>query len=118
MRAGDLLIRLDETVVRANLTAIDKSLMELMGRQARGEAERDGAAAVVFPDGLKEAEAAEVVRGESVLFASRRTARELRCELHALGFAAGERGRRLPHLDVAESDVAYRPKFVVNSRNR
>ena len=43
VKAGDVLIRLDETQTRANLAIIEKSLDELAARQARLEAERDGA---------------------------------------------------------------------------
>ena len=41
---GDLLVRLDETVTRANLQVVSKQLDEYLGRQARLEAERDGTA--------------------------------------------------------------------------
>src|ERR1700744_5084515 len=47
---GDVLIRLDETVARANLAGINKNLWELAARQARLEAERDGDAGVTFPE--------------------------------------------------------------------
>src|SRR5215203_3108381 len=46
---GDLLIRLDETVTRANLQVITKQLDELAARQARLETERDGRTAVPLP---------------------------------------------------------------------
>ena len=42
VRAGDIVIRLDETVAKANLAMVAKSLDELATRQARLEAERDG----------------------------------------------------------------------------
>ena len=42
VKAGDVLIRLDETQVRANLDIVLKALDELAARQARDEAERDG----------------------------------------------------------------------------
>src|SRR3712207_6347403 len=44
VKAGDVVVRLDETVARANLAMITKSLDELAARQARLEAERDGLA--------------------------------------------------------------------------
>ena len=46
---GDLLIRLDETVTRANLQVIVRQLDELVGRKARLEAERDGMDAIDIP---------------------------------------------------------------------
>lgn len=80
VRAGAVVVRLDETVARANLAMVAKSLDELYARQARLEAERDGRAAVAFPAGLlARAGAAEVLgvlEGERRLFESRRAARE------------------------------------------
>ncbi len=79
VRAGDVVVRLDETVAKANLAMVAKSLDELHARQARLEAERDGLAAVVFPatllDRMGEAEVAGLLAGEQRLFASRGAAR-------------------------------------------
>ena len=47
-----MLIRLDETQVRANLDIVLKALDELAARQARDEAERDGASSIAFPPEL------------------------------------------------------------------
>ena len=41
VKTGDVLVRLDETITRANLAIVLKSLDELAARQARFEAERD-----------------------------------------------------------------------------
>src|SRR5829696_2442981 len=46
---GDLLIRLDETVTRANLQVVSKQLDEFLARQSRLEAERDGTPEVKTP---------------------------------------------------------------------
>ena len=77
--AGDLVIRLDEIIVRANLGIIVSQLNELAVRQARLKAERDGAASVEIPrtlaDREADAEIAEIIAGERALFASRSTAR-------------------------------------------
>ena len=43
VKAGDILVRLDETVTRANLAIVTKGLTELYARKARLAAERDGA---------------------------------------------------------------------------
>ena len=42
VRAGDVLVRLDETVPRANLAIVSKDLDQLYAQKARLEAERDG----------------------------------------------------------------------------
>ena len=80
VKAGDLLIRLDETLTRANLLIISKQLDELAGRSARLIAERDGANEMPAPAGfanrLHEPTITEIMAGERNLFASRRKSRE------------------------------------------
>ena len=80
-REGDLLIRLDETVTRANLQVIVRQLDELVGRKARLEAERDGKdgdrhAARIDRAGSSDPEVARIVAAEQKLFQARRSARE------------------------------------------
>lgn len=79
VREGDVVIRLDETVTRANLAIVIKSLNELAVRQARLEAERDGLAQVVFPPALvaqqDQYELADLIAGEQRLFELRKSAR-------------------------------------------
>ena len=79
VRAGDVVVRLDETVTRANLAIVSKGLIELRARKARLEAERDSAESIKFPgelldrDGDPDAFAA--MASERKLFDLRRTAR-------------------------------------------
>ncbi len=79
VKAGDILVRLDDTVTRANLAIVTKGLTELEARKARLEAERDGLKEVHFPDDLltrmSDLEVAEAVGGERKLFDLRRKAR-------------------------------------------
>lgn len=63
VKAGDILVRLDETQTLANATIIIKSFDELQARQARLEAERDGADQIVFPGVLPRASQGYEVRG-------------------------------------------------------
>ncbi|MDB5646232.1 HlyD family type I secretion periplasmic adaptor subunit [Methylobacterium sp.] len=81
VRAGDVLIRLDETQVRANLDIVLKALDELSARRARDEAERDGAARITFPSELlarrnSDPAVAHLIEGETRLFAARVAGRE------------------------------------------
>jgi HlyD family secretion protein len=80
VEAGDLLVRLDETMAKANLAMVNKSLAELLARRARLEGERDGADAVEFPEELLQGGAqpdiARVIAGERKLFELRRQAQE------------------------------------------
>lgn len=78
--AGDLLIRLDETVTRANLQMITKQLDELIARANRLEAERDGRVALDTPAPLaarqNDEDVSKILSGETTLFLSRRDSRE------------------------------------------
>ncbi len=81
VRAGDVVVRLDETQTRANLDITRKALDELAARRARDEAERDGLTAIPFPDDLvarrgRDAEVGPLLEGEARLFAARRASRE------------------------------------------
>ena len=79
VKEGDVLVRLDETVTRANLAIVAKGLTELYARKARLAAERDQATAFATPKELvgreHEPEAAEALASERKLFELRRTAR-------------------------------------------
>ncbi|MDF2974359.1 MAG: hemolysin secretion protein, partial [Microvirga sp.] len=79
VRAGDVVVRLDETVARASLAMVSKSLDELAARQSRLEAERDGAQQVAFPAAFRsraqEPELASLIQGEINVFQDRREAR-------------------------------------------
>jgi membrane fusion protein, type I secretion system len=73
----DLLIVLDETVAKANLAAVTKSLWELEARRARLQAERDSIASIGFPSSLTELSdpvAESIVSGEQRFFHLRREA--------------------------------------------
>jgi HlyD family secretion protein len=79
VETGALLVRLDETITRANLAIVVKSLDELAARQARLEAERDDAEQLIFPENLStrshDAAVLQVMEGERRLFELRRSAR-------------------------------------------
>ena len=79
VKAGDILVRLDETVMRANLAIVTKGLNELAARKARLEAERDGADTITFPAELLaragDPDAKSAINSEKKLFELRRTER-------------------------------------------
>jgi len=79
VEAGEVLLRLDETQTRATLALITTSLDELTARQARLEAERDGADQITFPAELlareKEPQVSRLISGERKLFDTRRATR-------------------------------------------
>ena len=80
VKKGDIVVRLDETQARASFAIVTKALDEMEARQARLEAERDGADKVTFPADLlarrNEPEVAQATTSEQRLFELRRSARE------------------------------------------
>ena len=76
---GQVVVRLDDTVPRANLGILQAQLDELAARQARLIAEREAANSIVFPEELTqrsgETQVAVAISGEQKLFESRRRAR-------------------------------------------
>jgi HlyD family secretion protein len=79
VKAGDVLVQLDDTITRANLAIVTKGLDELAARKSRLEAERDGAETIKFPRMLvahgEEPSVAIALANESKLFELRRSAR-------------------------------------------
>ena len=79
VEAGELLVKLDPTVLAANHKVISKGIFESYARQGRLEAERDSADDIVFPAELSarvgDAEADAVMQSEKRLFELRRNTR-------------------------------------------
>ncbi|MCA6116507.1 HlyD family type I secretion periplasmic adaptor subunit [Bradyrhizobium sp. WSM 1738] len=79
VNAGDLLLRLDETMTRANLQIVSRTLDEMTARRARLRAERDGAREVAWPSEFRgrrdEPAIIEVMADEERLFQLRNTTR-------------------------------------------
>ena len=73
VKGGDTVLKLDDTQARANLGIIVSQLIQLTGRKARLEAERDLADNIRFPpDFLANDEAKSIAEGETRLFGHRR----------------------------------------------
>jgi membrane fusion protein, type I secretion system len=72
VKAGDIVVRLDETVVRANLAIVNKTLYGLWARQARLESEQRGSDTIKFPatllDRASDPDARDVMASETKLF--------------------------------------------------
>lgn len=106
--AGQVLVRLDDTQTRANLTIIRKRLNELSARTARLAAERDGRQDIDFPADLlsfaEDADVAAIMAGERRLFRDRQISRDgQKSQLHERiqqlrqeidGLVAQEEGKR------------------------
>jgi HlyD family secretion protein len=90
--AGDVLVRLDDTQIKAEIGIIQSQLTEFKARSARLEAERDGRENLTMPVGfeLTSETAAAVAAGEIRLFEESRRTREnqkqqLRLRIEQLG---------------------------------
>jgi HlyD family secretion protein len=79
VKAGDVVVRLDDTVTKANLAIVTKNLDGLWARAARLEAEQQGVAKIVFPkmllDRADDPDVKNVMSSESKLFDVRVTGR-------------------------------------------
>ncbi len=80
--AGDLLVRLDETIPRTNLAQVVSQLTQLTGRRARLEAERDDRDTLILPEGFigTSPEAEAVILGEQRLLKESRAVRQQQIE--------------------------------------
>ncbi len=90
---GDVLLRLDGSVISSNLAVVNAQYDEWRARQARLEAERDGRDTVTFVGALVDAaednpELQEILTGQSNLFAAR--AETLGQEVEQLGRRADQ----------------------------
>jgi HlyD family secretion protein len=79
VKAGDIVVRLDDTATRASLSIVKKGLNGLLARAARLEAEQRGADEIAFPAALLEQasdpETSSVMASETKLFEVRSTGR-------------------------------------------
>lgn len=80
VKAGDVVLRLDETVARANYQIVSKQIDEFAVRSLRLAAERDGAAGFAFTPEIESRKAspeiAQLIAAETRLFEVRRAARD------------------------------------------
>ncbi|AMJ61156.1 HlyD family type I secretion periplasmic adaptor subunit [Bosea sp. PAMC 26642] len=80
VKAGDIVLRLDETVVRANHQILTKQLDEFSVRSSRLDAERDGRQTLTLSPDIKaragEPDVARLIAAETRLFEVRRMSRD------------------------------------------
>ncbi len=78
--AGDLLVRMDDTLPKTNLAIIDKQLYELWSQEARLVAERDGLSELVIPESFDDSSSSPaffmILEGQRALLNARRIARD------------------------------------------
>lgn len=100
VKAGDVLVKLDETQAKAGLALIELELRRFQARKARLEAERDGLSAIAMPPDVaeraRERDVIQAMESEASLFRTRREAADVqRSQLRERIAQAGEEIRGL-----------------------
>jgi HlyD family secretion protein len=107
VRAGDVVLRLDGTMTRANLQIISKQLDRVLARQARLDAERLGLSEMKLPESLEqrtgEPETAVLAAAERALFDSR--SKSLASQKAQLETRAGQFERQIEGLKAQHQSV-------------
>jgi len=79
VKAGDVVVRLDDTVTKASLAIVTKNLDGLWARAARLQAEQQGLGKIVFPamllDRMDDPDVKNIIASETKLFEVRTTGR-------------------------------------------
>ena len=115
VRAGDLLVRLDDTALRSEEAILAGELAELVARRNRLEAEFRDAEAVAWDAELadlakSDAEVAEILDGQRRLFAARRAS--WAGQTAQLGERIGQTRRQIAGL-AAQADAAKRQSAFI-----
>lgn len=142
VQRNDVLIRLEDTRVKAQLAVIDGRLEVLMAREARLAAERDDADRIAFPEALRRRmsapKVAEILRGQSEVFAARRSAfqgsisvleqraAQLREEIHGLQAQHAAKARQIEIIvkelrdlrELYEKGLVPRPRMLALEREK
>jgi len=113
VQEGQVLARLDTTVIRANLQSIESQLRELSARQLRLEAERDGRAVLGAPSAdLAGADLDRMMAAERNLLVTRRLSRQQKkAELQA------EIGQSQREIEGLKAQAAAQVRQAVLIRN-
>lgn len=112
VEAGDLLFRLDDTLLRSELAIAEHQLIELRARRARLAAERDGADSVDFPETLIGSDAiAEQVDGQRKLFEARRD--NLEKELSQIAERIEQTGNQIEGAEAQLDALAIQEELIL-----
>jgi HlyD family secretion protein len=110
VKAGQTLIRLDDTKARTALTSLQGELWDSYAREARLIAERDGAAQPVYPEALLDKAGtpvvALVIAGQNKIFETRRSLQKSKADLIRQRIA--ETGEEIVGLKAQEAAARQR----------
>ena len=113
--AGDVLVRLDDTLSRSNRQILVDQLAEISARTARLMAERDEEPSIAFPPELltlaeADADVADVVQGQRDLFATRRES--LAREIEQLGRRKDQIASQIDGIDSQQVALSQQLEFI------
>lgn len=119
---GDLLIRMDDTITRANLAIVTKQIDQLAARRSRLVAERDGLATMATGEATrldKTEDGQSYIRAEQALFAARRET--LQSQQSQLRQRIGQIGQEIDGLTVRlkakEQELSWVEQELVRVRS-
>ena len=115
VEAGEVMIRLDPTLLRSELTIVEGQYFELLARRSRLEAERDGTEEIVFPEILlthaeTDDEVAELISGQRNLFLARRASMDR--EVEQLNKRSDQIGNQIEGVEAQVEALAAQLSFV------
>ena len=115
VEAGEVMIRLDPTLLRSELTIVEGQYFELLARRSRLEAERDGSEEIVFPEILlthaeTDDEVAELISGQRNLFFARRASMDR--EVEQLNKRSDQIGNQIEGVEAQVEALAAQLSFV------
>lgn len=126
IRAGQVLLRLEDAQTKAELSIVRSQITELTARRARLLAERDGFERIGFPDALdaSDREVAPILQGETRLFDGNRVNRESQKQQLELGVAQigeeirgleAQRDSKIDEMELVEVEY-HKVKGLVDAR--
>ena len=113
VKAGDVVLRLDQTQTRAGLDVIRQAIDEMTARKARDEAEVNGLAEIEFPPDLlarrDDPKVARLLTDEQALFQIRRTGRDgQKAQLNEqIGQLAEETAGTVAEMDAKTKEIYW-----------
>jgi HlyD family secretion protein len=115
--AGDILLRLDGSLLRSELAIVEGQFHEILARTGRLEAERDGTDDITFPAALTEAaerapDILEQMEGQRRLFEARRET--LDKQLEQLARQAAQAGSLIEGIDIQTTAVTRQLELLAS----
>ncbi|WP_051312190.1 HlyD family type I secretion periplasmic adaptor subunit [Pseudodonghicola xiamenensis] len=120
VQAGQVLIRLDATMLKSQLAIVEGQLFELMARRGRLDAERDGADTISFDPELEaialdRPEVAELIDGQRRLFEARRDS--IARETEQLEKRSGQIGSQIEGIEAQQASLKLQLDLIQQELN-